>query len=98
MRALAYYTNALTGIELNINRFESPGCSGVATMVNKDRHWMLNNKFSEYADYYDDQDICDFVSMNIEDQEGNQFACCNVMITKGKECEKKDTKHRMLAA
>jgi hypothetical protein len=34
--------------------------------------------------------MCDFGSINLTDDEGTQIACCNVMLKKGKECEKDD--------
>ena len=81
------------GDMLSVNRFEDKDCAGDATLV-ADGSIRVREKRGKtkafYRDYLDDTNMCDFGSINLTDDEGTQLACCNVVLKKGKECEKDD--------
>ena len=68
------------GDHLSINRFEGGDCAGDATSVtdNVGVYERYGKTRAYFRSYLDDTNMCDFGSINLADDEGNQLACCNV--------------------
>ena len=81
------------GDKLSVNRFEEADCAGDATSVS-DGGITVRSRWGKtkawFRSYLDDVNMCDFGSINLTDDEGTQIGCCNVVLKKGKECEKDD--------
>ena len=87
--------------KFNFYRFEGADCSGEKTLIEKNIDSQLYggkwNIFYRGSDP-EENNMCNITSMSLTDTNGNQYACCNVVQTKGRECNKKDNKDRKLAA
>ena len=75
-------------------------CGGDATIVDGGipviSFWGQTKAF--YWSKLEETNMCDFVSMSLNNDEGEQLACCNVVLKHGKECESDEDEPRKLAA
>ena len=93
------------GDQLSFNRYQGADCDGGApTLVDDDiivrSRWGFTRAF--YRDYLDDINMCDFGgSISLNDADGMELGCCNVVLIHGDECESDeadDDSNRRLAA
>ena len=83
------YNVGADGDMLSINSYGSADCAGDATTVVDGGVWVTSRWHQSrayYRSYLDDTEMCDHSSLSLNDADGMQLGCCNVVLKYGKEC------------